>query len=284
MSNNTVWITGAGGLIGSHLVHAASPHARDCKVIPLTRNELDLTELAKVRERFDKDNPSLLIHCAAMSNTAECSQNSSDARRANVGVTVHLAELFANRRMVFFSTDLVFDGTKGNYSEMDNPIPLGVYAETKLQAEVAVLARPNNLLIRTSLNGGVSPSGARGFNEVMENEWKAGRSVSLFSDEYRSPIPAAITARATWELALSEATGIYHVAGTELLSRYHIGLLLAARHPELNPRIEEISLKKYTGPARPSNCTLNCSKAQRALSFSLPKFTEWLEANPNEPF
>jgi dTDP-4-dehydrorhamnose reductase len=106
----------------------------------------------------------------------------------------------------------------------------------------------------------------------------------LFTDEYRSPIPAEVTARAIWELAARNRPGIYHLAGTERLSRWQIGQLLAARWPQLQPRLEPGSLKDYRGAPRAPDTSLNCAKVQRLLSFRLPGLTEWLSAHPDEPF
>ncbi len=145
-------------------------------------------------------------------------------------------------------------------------------------------ANPKHLIIRTSLNGGTSPTGNRGFNEVIRRAWQAGQVVKLFTDEVRSPIAAEVTARAVWELANQGQTGVYHVAGSERLSRYQIGQLLAARWPQLKPRIEPSSVKEYTGAPRAPDSSLNCAKAQQLLSFRLPGLTEWLAAHPDEPF
>ena len=150
------WITGAGGLIGSHLIRSAS---RAWEARALTRAELDLTDFAAVRAAFSREQPRLIIHCAALSKTLECEQNPERARANNVEVTRVLAGLAADIPLLFFSTDLVFDGTKGHYRENDPPNPLTVYAETKLAAEKLVLANPKHTVIRTSLNAGRTLNG-----------------------------------------------------------------------------------------------------------------------------
>jgi dTDP-4-dehydrorhamnose reductase len=78
--------------------------------------------------------------------------------------------------------------------------------------------------------------------------------------------------------------GLYHVAGSERLSRWQIGQLLAGRWPQLKPRIEPGSLKEYSGAPRAPDTSLNCAKAQDLLSFPLPSLTEWLAAHPDEAF
>lgn len=278
------WVTGAGGLIGSHLLRLAPALAPDWNVVGLTREMLDLTDRDAVDRLFSWDRPQLIVHCAAMSRSAACQENISLARRINTDATVHLASLAFESGFVFLSSDLVFDGRRGHYVENDLVNPLSVYAETKADAERVVLANPRHLVIRTSLNGGVSPTGDRAFNEELRRAWSAGRKPRLFHDEYRSPIPASVTARAIWELVHHKAVGLFHVAGRERLSRYEIGRLLAARWPQLNPQIESASLREYTGPPRPPDTSLDCAKAQARLSFPLPGLTDWLAAHPDEVF
>jgi dTDP-4-dehydrorhamnose reductase len=279
----TAWITGAGGLIGSHLAREPKLSAA-WHVIGLTRADLDLCDAGAVVERFRAESPALVIHCAANSSSVGCEQNPGLARVQNVEVTARLAELFANAQSIFLSTDLVFDGRKGNYTELDPVSPLGVYAETKVAAEQIILANPRHTVVRTSLNGGTSPKRNRGFDEQARNAWQAGQTLRLFTDEFRSPIDASVTARAIAELAIAKATGLYHVAGAERLSRFELGQLLAARWPGLNPRIEAASLKEYRGAPRPPDCSLNCAKAQASLSFPLPRYSDWLKPQaPAQP-
>jgi dTDP-4-dehydrorhamnose reductase len=279
-----VWITGAGGLIGSYLVRTAPRLMPDARVDALTRERLDLADFSAVRAEFRLQKPHLVIHCAALSRSPECEADPALARKLNVEVTTLLAELAAEIPFIFLSSDLVFDGSTGHYDEAAAVNPLSVYAETKVAAEQILLANPNHTIIRTSLNGGASPTGNRGFNEQMRRAWQAGQTLKLFTDEFRSPISAEITARAIWELAALNKPGLYHVAGSERLSRWQIGQLLAARWPELQPKIMPGSLKEYAGAPRAPDTSLNCAKAQQLLSLRLPGLTEWLAAHPNEAF
>lgn len=281
---NTAWITGAGGLIGSYLLRSAPRYAPVATVVALTHERLDLTDASAVRAMFRRQEPQLVIHCAALSRSPECQANPALARKLNVEVTALLAELAANIPLFFLSSDLVFDGRAGNYDETAPVNPLSVYAETKVAAEQVILQNPQHTVIRTSLNGGTSPKGDRGLNEQMRRAWQAGQTLKLFTDEYRSPIPAEATARAIWELAALQRPGLYHVAGAERLSRWQVGQLLAARWPQFTPRIEPGSLKKYSGAPRAPDTSLNCAKAQALLSFRLPGLTDWLAAHPDEAF
>lgn len=284
MNEPTVWVTGAGGLIGNQLVTLAAKHSQGWRVRSLTRHELELTDSRAVEARFQSERPSAIVHCAGLTRSVACQQDPALARTLNVEVTRRLTQLAADGPFVFLSSDLVFDGRQGNYVEGDPVNPLSVYGETKAEAETLVLANPRHTVIRTSLNGGVSPSGDRSFSEELRRAWGRGDVPTLFTDEFRSPIPATATAQAVWELVGSAAAGLYHVAGSERLSRWQIGLLVAQRWPQLNPRIRAGSLHTYRGAPRAPDTSLNCAKAQARLSFPLPGLTDWLAAHPEVSF
>jgi dTDP-4-dehydrorhamnose reductase len=279
-----VWITGAGGLIGNYLVQCAPIAPNGFRAKGLSRKEFELTDFKSVRQMFLKRCPGAVIHCAAMSRSPDCQANPVLARKINVEVTALLADLSSEIPFIFFSTDLVFDGRAGNYDERATPNPLSVYAETKVLAEEIVLKNPKHLVVRTSLNGGTSPKGARGFNEQMRRSWEGGQTLKLFTDEFRSPIAAEVTATATWELLSQGKAGIYHIAGSERLSRWQIGQLLAERWPQLNPKIVAASCKEYPGATRAPDTSLNCGKAQKFLSLPLPGLSDWLGAHPEKEF
>jgi dTDP-4-dehydrorhamnose reductase len=276
-SQPLVWITGAGGLIGNCLVQSAPRSAPSHRIRALTRPELDLTDFSAVRAAFTTDSPQLVIHCAALAHTPTCEKNPELARKLNVDVTAALAELASSIPFIFFSTDLVFDGLAGYYDESATPNPLSVYAKTKIDAERIVLANPKHTVLRTSLNFGTSPTGDRAFNEQMLQSVQRGETLKFFTDEFRCPIPAVETARATWEVAMQDKPGLYHLAGSERLSRWQIGELLAKHWTRLNPKMEPISIRDFRGLPRSPDTSLNCTKIQKLLSFPLPHFSDWLK-------
>jgi len=277
MNDRAAWITGAGGLIGNYLVQTAPACMPGLSAVPLTRDKLDLADFHAVKKEFQRTQPCLVIHCAALSRSPACQADPASARKQNVEVTRYLRDLASDIPFFFFSTDLVFDGKSGNYDENATVNPLSVYAETKVEAERIVVANPRHTVVRTSLNCGASPTGDRGFDEQLQSAWRNGQTLRLFTDEFRCPIPAESTARAVWELAAKGQSGIFHVAGAERLSRWQIGELYATRCPDLHPKLERASLKEYQGAPRAPDTSLNCVKAQAQLSFQLPKLSEWLK-------
>lgn len=281
-----VWITGAGGLIGHALCQPSSHIGKPCRLIPLHRSDLDLLDLGQVEKRLEREKPSNVIHCAALSKNPACTANPQLAHQVNVTATRLLADwcAAAGAQLVFLSTDLVFDGRKGDYTELDDVNPLSVYAETKALAEEVVLDHSQHLVLRLSLNGGRSPTGDRGFNEDLRLAWERGKTLDLFTDEFRCPIAAKVTAQAIWELVYRQESGLYHLCGAERLSRHQIGELLASLYSELSPKILAGSLLDYEGPPRSPDTSMNCDMVARLLSFRLPGFTDWLRVHGRDEF
>jgi dTDP-4-dehydrorhamnose reductase len=133
--------------------------------------------------------------------------------------------------------------------------------------------------IPTSLNFGDSLNGDRAFNEQMRKAVERGESLKLFTDEFRCPIPAVETAHAVWELVKQNRPELYHLAGSERLSRWEIGRLLAKYWEPLQTKIEPISIRDFRDLPRSPDTSLNCDKIQRLLPFPLPRFSDWLASN-----
>ena len=139
-------------MLGASLVALAQEQGRE--VVGLYHRHLlnlpgarllavDLTDESETRRIFKELKPASVIHCAAQTNVDWCEENPSEAHRSNVTASARLAEITAQlkARFLYVSTDSVFDGNRGNYAENDQPAPLNVYAQTKLQGEREALGR-----------------------------------------------------------------------------------------------------------------------------------------------
>ena len=269
-------MTGATGLIGGLVVQTSARFAAGWIVRPTTRRQFDLADSRSMAACFHQERPSAVIHCGAVSRPVDCEREPGLARRINVDGTRFLAELAAEIPLIFLSSDMVFDGRKGGYRETDAVNPMSVYAETKIEGEQLILKNPRHAVVRTSLNYGASATGNRSFNEEMMTAWQAGKTLSFFTDEFRCPIPAVVTSRVLWELLNQGATGLYHVAGSERLSRWDIAECVARRHPGISAPRTAVSRVAYQGPPRPADTSLNSSRVQALLPFPLPRFSEWM--------
>lgn len=271
-----VVVTGAGGLIGQYVVRAVSRWAPDWDVRGLTRRDLELTEFPAVETMWRALNPSAVMHCAGLSRTKDCEQDPAAARLANVLVTAHLSALSRDIPFIFLSSGEVFDGRRGWYEETDEAAPINVYGRTKLEAEQAVLGNPRHSVVRIVLTAGTSVSGDRSFVEDMCRAARAGEDLKLYADEFRCPLPAGVIARALWDLLKAGRPGLYHLGGSERLSRWEIGELLLPRYPVLAGRLVRGSGRDHVGAPRPADLSLRCDKIQTLLSFQLPGLAQWL--------
>lgn len=271
-----ILITGAAGLVGHYLVRTAPRWAPQWDVRGITRQDVDLTDVAGLTGVVRSLKPRAVIHCAALSRTKDCEQDPDLAGRINVDATAHLAQLSRDIPFIFLSSGEVFDGRTGWYSEKEEPNPINVYGRTKLEAEHAVLQNPGHTVVRIVLTAGTSETGGRSFVEEMSRIAKAGRDVTLYADEFRCPLPAGVIARAIWELVDRKEPGLYHLGGSERLSRWEIGEALLPRYPELTGRLMKGSARNHVGSPRPADLSLRCDKIQSFLSFPIPGFCEWL--------
>jgi dTDP-4-dehydrorhamnose reductase len=267
-------ITGAAGLIGHYLIKSAWRWAPEWRVEGLTRSDLDLTDQSAVSSAFLRSQPDLVIHCAAMSRTQDCERDPEGAKRINVEATRTLSRLARDIRFIFVSSGEVFDGISGGYDESAQPNPINVYGRTKLEAEHVVLENPLHTVVRIVLTAGTSVNGDRSFVEDMVRTARAGKDVMLYADEFRCPLPAAVIARALW--AIRDASGLFHLGGSERLSRWEIGEALLPWYPELGGRLVKTSSSSHKGARRPADLSLICDKIQRGLSFPIPGLRSWL--------
>jgi len=269
-------ITGAAGLIGQYLVKTAPRWAPDRDMQGLARADLDLTDRANVERTWQSIKPNAVIHCAALSRTKDCEQDPEQARRINVEATAYLAQLSRDIPFIFLSSGEVFDGRTGWYGETDEPNPINVYGQTKLEAEQAVLQNPRHTVVRIVLTAGTSETSDRSFVEDMCRTAKAGMDMTLYEDEFRCPLPAGVIARAIWELVDCEQPGLYHLGGSDRLSRWEIGETLLPWCPELKGHLMKGSARNHVGSPRPADLSLRFDKIQSLLSFRIPGFRGWL--------
>jgi len=209
----------------------------------------------------------------------QCESDPSMATAVNVGGTKCLLKALHGHacRFVFVSTDSVFDGTRGDYTEDDSPTPLHVYGRTKLAAEHAVLAdRRDALVTRTAFYGwNVLPKESLG--EWILSRLRGGESVSGFTDLLFSPLLADQLARLIYGLVGTGAAGVLHVASADGCSKFEFASRLAATFGFPPGRVmpSTCEMGRLAAP-RPRNVTLNSGRAAALLGRSLPSIEEGL--------
>jgi len=285
-----ILVTGAGGFLGGNLLAQAdrsiSLHAVDLKAVAFEREDLqwhalDLRDADALEAVVLAVKPDVIVHTAALSDIDYCESHPREAESVNVGVTVHLARLCRRTggRLVFFSSDSVFDGEKGRYRETDAPSPVNQYARTKVEAEKGVAAiLPNHLAIRPSLIMGLPVLGpGNSFLWRLLESLDRGQRCSFPSTEIRTPVDVISLSRATLEVARMDCTGPLHLAGADRMSRYDMACRIAWRLGYAADLIEDRPPEITTGRARrPADASLDAALARRLLSTPLPGLDEGL--------
>lgn len=282
-------VTGASGFLGAHILRVLA--ARGAQAVGITHRHilpapgrsvsLDLTRTRAVADLVRAERPRAIIHAAALTAPDYCEANPGEADTVNVTATgaLAMAAFAANAHLVFISTDLVFDGFAGMYTEVDPPSPINHYARTKAQAEHYVrAASPDFAVVRPSfLYGEPLAEHHASFSHALYVALRAGTPTKVFHDQYRSPLPAWALAEAAVEIADRKLGGIWHVAGPDRASRADFARALAAV-AGLDPApLAEVSMDSVPLPApRPRDVSLNTTKARTGLRTYLPSLADGL--------
>ena len=267
-------ITGAEGLLGSALSKVLAHQGIEYRA--LAKCDLDVTDRSATKHCIGVENPDVVFHCAALTDVdgAESVRNASFS--VNAGGTTNVAEACkaVGSRMVYFSTDYIFDGTKRTpYSPNDEPGPLSAYGESKLAGEhIAAASGVDLLLVRTSwLYGSVGKNFVR---EVIRRA-QEGRVLRLVDDQTGSPTWAEHVAELTLDLVKHQASGTYHITDSGEASWYDLGrevLSICGLYCEIKP----ISTEDWGAPApRPRYSVLDSSNTEEILGR---RMTPWREA------
>jgi dTDP-4-dehydrorhamnose reductase len=276
-----ILVTGASGLLGLNMALEASQqhevfgsvNKNVIQSTDFTVYQSDLIEPGALEILVDECQPEWVINCAALANLDACEANPALAEKLNSELPKKLANYVAKggARLVHISTDAVFDGKRGNYSEGDRPNPLSLYARTKLKGERAVLAaNPQAIVARVNLFGW-SLSGKRSLAEWFVNNLSAGNSIMGFTDVYFCPLLVNDLAKVLLRMLERELEGLYHVVSSECSSKYDFGVRLA-RIFSLDETLIEPALVSQSGlsVARSPNLTLKADKLRKELGEPTP--------------
>jgi dTDP-4-dehydrorhamnose reductase len=217
-------ITGASGLFGSRLAEAALKrgflvYSGSRKDVPVFGAPVffDVSDEVQVRAAFEKVRPDVVVHSASLTDVDKCELNRELAWKTNVAGTEYVAEAAGRNRafLVYVSTDYVFNGQKGCYSEDDKPDPVNYYGVTKLEAERVVEDRLETYCIaRASVIYGSTPAAGKiNFALWLLNKLRAKERVKIITDQWISPTLNTSMADMTLEIVERRLTGIFMFLG-----------------------------------------------------------------------
>lgn len=262
-------------------------HAFEITIPQVTPVRLDLCDEKEVIGSLDRIQPELVIHAAALSDPDACEADPDYAASLNVESTRVIAAWCDRHkaRLIFISTDMVFDGKRGNYREEDRPKPLSVYAATKVEAEQIVRKSTTEALIcRMALMYG------RGLlKRYYSSEWLAREllnrktgsehqpAIGLYINQIRSMLAVTDAARLIAAVAPLPKTGLIHIGGPQAVTRYAFGLQLC-RQLRVNPdMIAATHYRPVRGKAtRPLNVSLNSARLRSWINIPILGIKEGL--------
>jgi len=239
----------------------------------------DLTDFDFLEKTIDKINPDIIIHCAAIVDVNSCEQNKEKVDALHYEATKILASFNPIKsRVVYISSDSVFDGKKGNYKEKDSPEPLNYYAKSKLKGEEVVLKQnTNSVVIRTNIYGFHIFKGNSLAEGAIEN-LSIGNYIKGFSDVFFNPLYTKQLARIVTKLINSKKShGILNVACNEYSSKYSFLIRLAKAFNFSSYLINEGSIDEVEfDTLRPKNTTLNTDKLKKLIGY-VPSLEEGIQ-------
>jgi len=283
-----ILITGASGLLGLNLALETSRrhvvfgtiHQHNLKTEAFTVIQIDLLAPGAVERLLDETQPDWIIHCAALANLDACEANPLLAKQLNTDLPRTLASHVARggARLIHVSTDSVFDGLQGDYTEQDIPIPVGVYSRTKLDGERAVAEADPNAIIARVVIFGWSLVGNRSLAEFFFYNLSQGKQVMGFTDVIFSPLLANDLAEIFTAMLEVKLSGIYHVVSPESLSKYDFGQRIAQQF-QLDGSLIKPALVHQSGliASRSPNLSLRPDKLVQTFGRTLPTVSTGLE-------
>ena len=249
-------------------------------------HQLDLLDKDAVVTLFQRIKPDAVIHTAAIANIDVCEINKELAWKVNVGITETIADLCRQNdaKMIFCSTDSVFDGVKGRYNEEDEPHAVNFYAETKVAAEKIVLgASDKNVVARLSLVMGMPVVGkGNSFLADTIEKLQNGQEVKFPENEIRTPVDVVTLGAALSELAANSFGGIIHLSGSTRINRYKMAVQIAEKlgfDPGLITATDSNAMKGRA--PRPNDASMDNSLAKKILNTPMRTLTEGLELTLN---
>lgn len=296
-----ILVTGSNGLLGQQLVRllARQPGValvatsrgpnKLANIFPAVRFlPLDVTDAGRLQQVLGQEQPTHLIHTAAMTNADECELNREACWQQNVTAVANLVAACAERHihLTHLSTDFIFSGETGPLDETAPPAPVNFYGESKLAAEKLVQASHGPWAIaRTVLVYGTAHDyGRTNLVTWVRDSLRAGKPIKVVADQWRTPTLVDDLAWGCWLIASQEAQGIYHLSGAEMMTPHAMALRVAGFFGLDRRLIERVDSSTFSQPARrPLITGFTIAKAQAELDYRPHSFEQGLALVAGEP-
>ncbi len=285
-----ILITGGSGFVGGHVVRLAQENYEvhtffnnhPIQINNIFAHHIDLLQVVKIEKFLNDISPDVIIHTAAIANPDHCEADPDSAIMINIKATEELTEWSQKNgiRFIYTSTDMVFDGARGNYNESDLPNPISFYSKTKVNAEEYIKTNHLNFAIaRVALVYGIGINRNNSFFEKMIEKLNKGERITLFYDQFRSPILVDNLAETLLELAENKFVGTIHLGGSERISRWEFGLKTCKILDLPFQTISKGSMFDFEGAAfRPRDISFDIGLAKKLLKTKLLNCDEGLKS------
>ena len=279
-----ILVTGANGLVGQQLVKlllqneyrviavGKGPSRLSHEHPLLTYYSADITHPFELQQILRNELPAVVVHAAAMTQVDECEQRQKEAHSLNVEATARLlldAESHSSF-FVFLSTDFVFDGEKGMYSEEDEVNPISWYGHTKVEAEAVVQTSEIPFaIVRTCLvYGEQEPGGRNNIYSWIKDSLSAGKAIKVVDDQVRTPTSVEDLAKGIILIIKKRSAGIWHLSGKDKITPYGLALAIADLNGFDKSLIERVTADSFTQLGkRPRLTGFDISKAVNEIGF-----------------
>jgi len=274
-----ILVIGAKGMLGRDLVEVLRTSSRNDEVVAWDLGDLDIREEQSTIAKIESIYPEIVINVAAFTHVDECESNEEKVFTINAEGMRHVAlgALRCHAKVVYLSTDYVFDGRKKEpYLESDPPNPLNVYGRSKWKGEQYVQELvENSLIIRTQWLYG---SYGNNFVTSILRQVREKRVLSIVNDQIGSPTYTKDLSKAIFVLIQLDVKGIFHVANRDLCTWYQFGQAILKLTGIVGVKIIPISSKELGRPApRPSYSALSTQKLKRETGMMLRPWSEALK-------
>ncbi len=289
-----ILITGANGLLGQKLVSLYTQPENQAKyqLIATSRGasrinafkgfeyqSLDITNPSEIESLFEQYQPDAVIHTAAQTQVDDCETAREACWLNNVTAVAHLVKACEKHHIFFLhlSTDFIFDGEEGPYSEEAKPNPVSYYGESKLAAEeIVIKSQCSWAIARTVLVYGITEAMSRS-NIILwvKKSLEDGKTIHVVDDQLRSPTLAEDLAQGCALIVEKEATGVFNISGKELLTPYEMAIQTADFFDLDKSLIVRTDASKFSQTAkRPPRTGFILDKATSILNYQPHSFKQ----------
>ena len=286
-----ILVTGSNGLLGQKLTPlllekdleviatGKGPDRTHTKNVNYRYLELDITDMGQVLDIVKTHKPDVLINTAAMTNVDQCESEQELCRKLNVEAVDHLVKACEQNscHLIHLSTDFIFDGKNGPYTESDLPNPISFYGQSKLDAEALITKSSLKWsILRTVLVYGIVPSMSRS-NIILwvKESLESKKDIKVVTDQWRTPTLAEDLAMGCYLAAIKKAQGVFNISGKDMLTPYEMSIKTANYFNLNKSHIAKADSTTFSQTAkRPPKTGFIIDKAINELGFDPHSFDE----------